>query len=50
VGREEQQGSGGIMRKGATIAREEIKGGRKKLREERQDRGENEMGGGAGDG
>jgi hypothetical protein len=41
-----------MMRKGTTmqVVREEIKGGRKKLREERRDRGENEMGGGGGHG
>jgi hypothetical protein len=30
MGREEEQGSGGITRKGATIAGDEIKEGRKK--------------------
>ena len=50
MGREEQQGSGEIIRKGATITREEITGGRKKLREERYERGENERGGEGGGG
>jgi hypothetical protein len=46
VGREEQQGSGEITRKGAAIIREEIKGERKKLRQRRHDGGgENEGGG-----
>jgi len=39
VGREEQQGSDEITRKGAAIIREEIKGERKKLRQRRHDGG-----------
>ena len=39
MGREEQQGSDEITRKGAAIIREEIKGERKKLRQRRHDGG-----------
>ena len=47
MGREEQQGSDEITRKGTAIIREEIKGERKKLRQRRHDGGgENEGGGG----
>ena len=39
MGREEQQGSDEMTRKGAAIIREEIKGERKKLRQRRHDGG-----------
>jgi hypothetical protein len=39
LGREEEQGSGGITRKGAAITRGKIKEGRKKQREGRCDGG-----------